>query len=150
MQSNSSSFNSFSVIFVTISISFYFILIINSFIFQNLPSFLRWRFKVVSKRHLKKLDKFWKIKGLMRNETKYSVYIKHTVYNFSSYAFSDECKALSYGLDHHIPTPCNYNPVETEFELFYQNILPIFCTFLKTNWRSWKVNFEIYAISTTR
>ena len=44
--------------------------------------------------------------------------------NFSSYALPDgEYKALSYGLDHHIPTPCNYNAAETEFELFYQNIL---------------------------
>ena len=50
--------------------------------------------------------------------------IKHTVHNLSSYALSDEaCKALFYGLDHHIPTPCSYNAVETEFELFHQNIL---------------------------
>ena len=70
------------------------------------------------------LRKFRKRKGLMRNKTKYSVYIKHTVHNFSSYALpGEEYKALYYGLDHHIPTPCNYKAVETEFELFYQKIL---------------------------
>ena len=78
----------------------------------------------MSKCHLKKLDKFWKGKGLMRNETKCSMYIKHAAHNFSSYALSDEeYRELSYGLDHHIPTPCNFNAVETGFELFYQNIL---------------------------
>ena len=82
------------------------------------------KFKIVSKRHVKKLDKFQKSKGLMRNDTKCSVYIEHTVHNLSSYALSDEaCKALSYGLDHEIPTPCNYNAVEIELELFYQKTL---------------------------
>ena len=80
--------------------------------------------KILSTRHLKKLGKFRKRKALMRNETKSSMYIKHTVHNFSSYVLSDEeHKVLPYGLDHRIPTPCNYNAVETEFELFYQNIL---------------------------
>ena len=52
------------------------------------------------------------------------MYIKHTVHNFSSYALSDEeYKALSYSLDHHIPTISNYNAAENEFELCYQNIL---------------------------
>ena len=92
------------------------------------------KFKVVSKRHLKKLEKFWKRKAVMRNETIPSMYIKHTVHNFSSYVLSDEeYNPLSYGLDHHIPTSSNYNGVKTEFELFYRNILSIFLTFLKTN-----------------
>ena len=109
------------------------------------------KFKVVSKRHLKKLDKFRKRKGLMRNETKSSMYIKHTVHSFSSYALSsEEYKAFSYGLDHHIPTSRNYNADETEFELLSKIFYQIFCTFLKMNWRSWKVDFEKYAISTTR
>ena len=52
-------------------------------------------------------------------ETKSSMDIKHTVHNFFSYVLSDEdYKALSYGLDHHLPTSSNYNAVETEFELF--------------------------------
>ena len=60
----------------------------------------------------------------MENDTKHSTCIKHTVHNFSSYALSDkEYKALSFGLDHHIPTSSNYNAAETEFELFDQNIL---------------------------
>ena len=28
---------------------------------------------------------------------------------------------ISLSLDHNIPTPCNYNAVETEFELFYHS-----------------------------
>ena len=52
------------------------------------------------------------------------MYIKHTFHNFSSYVLSDEeYQALSFGLHHHIPNFANYNAVETEFELFYQNIL---------------------------
>ena len=78
----------------------------------------------MSKRHLKKLYKFWKRKAVIGNETKPSMYIKHIFHNFSSHVLSgEECKALSYGLDHHIPISSKYNAVETEFELFYQNIV---------------------------
>ena len=31
--------------------------------------------------------------------------------------------AVNYGLDQHIPYTVNYNTINTEFELFYQNIL---------------------------
>ena len=74
---------------------------------------------VVSKRHLKKLDKFRKREAVMGNERKPSIYIKHTVHNFLSYMSDEEYKALYYELDHHIPTFSNYHAVETEFELFY-------------------------------
>ena len=34
-------------------------------------------------------------------------YIKHTIHNLSSYVMSnEEYAALSFGLDHHIPTRC--------------------------------------------
>ena len=47
-------------------------------------------------------------------------YNKNTVQNFSSYKLStDEYTALSYGLDHHIPTRLNINRIHTEFEKFY-------------------------------
>ena len=57
-----------------------------------------------------------------------SMYIKqHNVPNFSSYVLRDEeYKVLSYCLDHHILTSSNYNAVETEFELCYQNVFIIY------------------------
>ena len=49
---------------------------------------------------------------------------KNTIYNFSSYTLSDdEIMALNYGFDQHIPYTINYNSINTEFEVIYQNIL---------------------------
>ena len=46
------------------------------------------------------------------------------MHNFSSYVLShEECIALSYGLDTHIPRNTNTNKVYTEFEMFYQSLL---------------------------
>ena len=46
------------------------------------------------------------------------------VHNFSSHAFShEELNALSYGLNHHIPTKANKNAVSTELEHVFQNVL---------------------------
>ena len=46
------------------------------------------------------------------------------IFIHSSYVLTDqEYKALSYGLDHHIPTSSRYNAIETEFKFLYQNIL---------------------------
>ena len=51
-------------------------------------------------------------------------YIKHTVHNFSSYILSyKEYTALSFGLDHHIPTKSKDVATEVEFEQFYQGLL---------------------------
>ena len=74
--------------------------------------------------------------------TKPSMHIKYTIHNFFSYIlFDKEYDSLSYGLNHHhILTSSNYNAVETGFELL---------KFLRTNWRSWKVNFITYAVSIT-
>ena len=50
--------------------------------------------------------------------------VRNIVHNFSSYALShEELNALSYGLDHHIPTKANKNVVSKEFEHFFQNLL---------------------------
>ena len=82
------------------------------------------KFQEVLERQLKKLDKIRGKKTVLGNGTRLSMYIKDTVHNFSSCGLSDkEYKTLSYGLDHHIPPSSNYNAVETEFDLFYQNIL---------------------------
>ena len=50
--------------------------------------------------------------------------MKHMVYNFSSYALTEEeMIALVYGLDHHIPTNINKDAIFTESEPFFQNLL---------------------------
>ena len=52
-------------------------------------------------------------------------YLKSTVRNLSSYELTDfKRKALSYGLDQHIPKQPNPTLLESEFEpFFYQNLL---------------------------
>ena len=51
-------------------------------------------------------------------------YIRHTVHNFSSYQLlSKEEEALSFGLDVHTSSVCNWDKLFTEFKMFYQNIL---------------------------
>ena len=50
--------------------------------------------------------------------------MKRTVYNFFSYQLSEEeYKALSYGLDYHVPSKTNNKVNNTEFEKFYHSIL---------------------------
>ena len=69
--------------------------------------------KVISIRHSRKLL-----------EKKILFFRKEATRNFSSYfMFKDEHDALSYGLDHHIPGNVTRNEINTEFELFYQNIV---------------------------
>ena len=54
------------------------------------------------------------------------------------------------GLDHHTPTASNYNAVETEFELFYQNILSNNSYIPENELTQLKSKFETYAINTIR
>ena len=43
--------------------------------------------------------------------------MKHTVHNFPSYQLSEEeYKALSYGLDYHIPSKAGNHVINTEFD----------------------------------
>ena len=50
--------------------------------------------------------------------------MKDMVHNFSSYTLTEEeMIALTYRLDHHIPTNINKNAIFTEFEQFFQNLL---------------------------
>ena len=81
------------------------------------------RIKLITKRHEKKLSKFRKRqqKSDIKNPIQVS---KNSMHNFSSYTLSDdEIMVLNYGLDQHIPYTVNYNSINTEFKLFYQNIL---------------------------
>ena len=50
-------------------------------------------------------------------------YIKHTVHNFCYIMSNKEHTALSFGLDHHIPTKSKDVAIEVEFEQFYQGLL---------------------------
>ena len=54
-----------------------------------------------------------------------AVYVpKEVVHNFSSYKLSkEEHEALSYSLDYHIPSKVTRNSLNTEFEMFFQNLL---------------------------
>ena len=83
------------------------------------------RMKVIKLRHGKKLYN----RNLKQETTNYvderkRSYIKHTVDNFSSYVLSnEEYTALSFGLDHHIPTKSKNVAIEVEIEQFYQSLL---------------------------
>ena len=70
--------------------------------------------KVIGIHHSKKLLKFQQSQKQQ----------KKTINNFSLYNFSkDEYDALSCGLYQHILGNVTYNKINTEFELFYQNIV---------------------------
>ena len=79
--------------------------------------------KSIGKRHEKKLSKFRKHQ--QKNDIKRRIQVnKNTIYNFYSHSLSyDAFMVLKYGLDQHIPYTMNYNSIDAEFELFYQNIL---------------------------
>ena len=75
-------------------------------------------------RHNKKLIKFRKSQQKYIKSTTQTELVRNIVHNFSSYALShEELTALSYGLNHHIPTKANRNAVSTECEHFFQNLL---------------------------
>ena len=82
------------------------------------------RIKVIKLRHGRKLHNL-KLKQETTNyvdERKQS-YIKHTVHNFCYIMSNKEHTALSFGLDHHIPTKSKDVAIEVEFEQFYQGLL---------------------------
>ena len=49
---------------------------------------------------------------------------RQIIHSYSSYTLSNEqCVALSFGLDTHIPVKANKHAIYTEFEVFYQSLL---------------------------
>ena len=82
------------------------------------------RTKSILARHDKKL-KILRQRQHHNEESDYCKnYFKYTVCNMSSYQLShDEYKALSFGLDHHIPSKTDSNLIYTGFECYYQNIV---------------------------
>ena len=82
------------------------------------------KLKAITKRHLRKPDKFRRNFDSYQWESNIS-HIRNTVHNFSNHFLSnEECIASSFGLDYHIPNQSSYHTTETDFEMFYQNILP--------------------------
>ena len=68
---------------------------------------VRSRYKVISTHHQKKIINLTKNQKKNYENDKPSL-MKHMVYNFSSYALTEEeMTALAYRLDHHIPTNIN-------------------------------------------
>ena len=66
----------------------------------------------------------WRKKQQKHNERTAAYVPKEVVHNFSSYKLSkEEHEALSYSLDYHIPLKVTRNSLNTEFEMFFQNLL---------------------------
>ena len=98
-------------------------LIVLNTVFHQLNAAFKSKFKVVTSRHQSKLSNLHKQQKANTIESK-THYIKNTVQSFSSYQLSTgEYTALSYKLDHHVPTRLTNNRIHTEFEQFYQGIL---------------------------
>ena len=74
---------------------------------------IKSRYKAIKSRHEMKLQKFWTAQKREKNISK-QVLLKGIVHNFSSYNLrQEEDEALSYGLDHHIPTNIDINNIKT-------------------------------------
>ena len=83
---------------------------------------IKGRFKVINLHHEKKFIKFCKKQKI--RICKDPEILKRIVHNFSPDALTaEEMNALSYGLDHHIPTKADRKTIRTEFEQFFQNLL---------------------------
>ena len=101
------------------------LMIVYNVLLHQINIAVKSRIKVIKLRHGRKLHNL-KLKQETTNyvdEPKQS-YVKHTVHNFSSYVISnEEYAALSFGLDHHIPTKSKDVAIEVEFGQFYQDLL---------------------------
>ena len=77
----------------------------------------------ISFKHKKKLMNLRKKQ--QEHNKRAAVYVpKEVVHTFSSYKLSkEEHEALSYSLDYHIPLKVTRNSLNTEFEMFFQNLL---------------------------
>ena len=96
---------------------------------------IKSKVKSISRRHQKKLIKFRNQQTVPEKNSENN-YMKHTVHNFSSYQLSEEeYKALSYGLNYHVPSKSNNNVINTEQNLknFIRAYYLIFCIFLTIN-----------------
>ena len=101
---------------------------ISSIIFQTvlhqINKATKSRTKSILIRHDKKLQ-ILRQRQHHNEESDYcKIYIKYTVCSVPSYQLShDDYKALSFGLDHHIPSKTDSNLIYTDLECHYQNIV---------------------------
>ena len=92
------------------------------------------KLKAITKRYLRKLDKFRRRTSSPINEDVTCSRIRNTIHNFSNYSFTnEEYKALPFGLDYHIPNQSSYNTTETESEMFTKTFCQTFHIFWTTN-----------------
>ena len=99
--------------------------LIYSTILHQINKAIKSKETAISTRHTKKINKLRQRQQQIRSAQNHSTtYLKHTVCNMSSYELSDEeCTALSFGLDDHIPSKTDAYLIYTEFETYYQSIL---------------------------
>ena len=83
-----------------------------SALIREINHVIKSRYKAIKSRHEKKLQKFWTAQKRENNVSK-PVLLKSIIHNFSLYNLrQEEHEALSYGLDHHIPTNINRNNIK--------------------------------------
>ena len=99
--------------------------IIYSTLLHQINKAIKSKEKGISTHHTKKTNKVRQQQQQIRSAQNHSTtYLKHTVCNMSSYESShEECTALSFGLDHYIPSKTDANLIYTEFEIYYQSII---------------------------
>jgi len=96
-------------------------LILYQAVLHRINMAVRRRAISISKRHNNKLARLCR---KQHQNDQADRYVKQTVTNLSSYQLTEkEKKALSFGLDHHIPSKKNKMAIQTEFERFYQSLL---------------------------
>ena len=99
--------------------------IIYGTILHQINKAIKTKEKAISTRHTKKINKLrqWQ-QQIISAQNHSTTYLKHTVCNMSCYELSDEeYTALSFGLDHHIPSKTDANLIYTDFETYYQSII---------------------------
>ena len=97
-------------------------LIIYSTILHQINKAINSNEKAISTKKINRLRQRQQQIRLAQNHS--TTYLKHTVCNMSSYElFDEECTALFFGLDQHIPSKTDANLIYTEFETYYQSII---------------------------
>ena len=92
-------------------------------ILHQISKAIKSKIKVVSACRLKKLEKLHLRQNNVSPRKNNLVYLIHAICNMSSYHIThEEERALSYGLDHHIPSKADPNLIYTEYESYFQSI----------------------------
>ena len=105
---------------INVSLSTSLSVIVYNTLLNQINIAVKSRIKVIKLRHGKKLNNWkWKQETTNYVDERKQSYLKHTVHNFASYIMSnEEFTALSFGLDHHIPTKSKDVAIEVKFKQF--------------------------------